>query len=292
MTGQLMLNFGFSADRAVAELRTALEIFRSIGERWGIGFSLSQLGDLAAAAGDFGQAVIWQREAIGLIREVGIREDVPQVQVKLAAQLWMAGDRAEARRMIKEARACAEEIGLAEVMGSVEYASATLARLEGDLDRAREYAERAMRQTPPSTFAPQFAAAAESARGMVEAAAGDLPLARRRHTEAIELAVSSNDQPVMAIVLLGVADLVLREGDPRRSAVLLGAADGIRGSADRSQPDVDRLTAQARAALGDAGFEAAYAEGLRLRVEDLHAAAEGPDRQRGEHDQEAGRPEQ
>ncbi|MEV7628358.1 BTAD domain-containing putative transcriptional regulator [Actinoplanes sp. NPDC089786] len=298
MNGQLMLNFGFSVEKAAAELRTALEIFRSIGERWGIGFSLSQLGDLAAAQGDFAQAVRWQREAIGLIREVGIREDIPQVQVKLAHQLWMAGDRAEARRMVKDARESAEEIGLAEVMGSVEYAAATLARLEGDLDAAREHAGRAMKQMPPGLFAPQFASIARSARGLIEAAAGNLTLARRLHTEAVELAVTSSDQPVMALVLTGCADLVLREGDARRAALLLGAADGIRGSLDRSLPDVGRLTAEARAALGDAGFEACYDEGLRVtpatirEATGLHPAAEGPDRQRGEDHQEAARPEQ
>src|SRR5262245_40328756 len=166
----------------------------------------------------------------------------------------MTGDHAEARRMVKEARALADEIGLAEVRGSVEYESATLARLEGDLELARECANRAREQMPPGMFAPQFSAISQGALGLVEAADGNLGLARRLHATAVELAVSSTDQPVMAIVLVGVADLALREGDPGRTALLLGAADGVRGSLDRAVPDVDRLTAEARAALGDAGF--------------------------------------
>jgi predicted ATPase len=264
MGAQLLLNFGNSSERAVKELRIALETFREVGERWGIGFSLSLLGDLAAAQGDFGQAVRWQREAIALVREVGIREDIPQIEVKLAHQLWLTGDHAESRRMLDRARASAEEIGLSEVMGSVEFGAATLARMDGDLALAREHVRLALATTDRNRFAPQFHAIIESTLALVEAEDGDLALARRHHTEAVLLALASSDQPVIAMVLVGVADLAMREGDPDRAARLIGAADGIRGDVDRSVPDVQRVTTETRAALGDAGFAAAYAKGLLL----------------------------
>ena len=298
MGAQLLLNFGNSSERAVKELRIALETFQEVGERWGIGFSLSLLGDLAAAQGDFGQAVRWQREAIALVREVGIREDIPQIEVKLAHQLWLTGDRVESRRMLERARASAEEIGLPEVMGSVEYGAATLARMDGDLALAREHVHLALAATDRNRFAPQFHAIIESTLALVEAEDGDLALARRHHTEAVLLAMSSSDQPVIAMVLVGVADLAMREGDPDRAARLLGAADGIRGDVDRSVPDVERVTAETRAALGDTGFATAYAKGLILtpatvtEVTGLDLPAEGPDRERGEDGQQQGRPEQ
>jgi predicted ATPase/DNA-binding SARP family transcriptional activator len=272
MGAQLLLNFGQSAERATAELRIALDTFRSVGERWGIGFSLSLLGDLTAAQGDFAQAVQWQREAIALVREVGIREDIPQIEVKLAHQLWLAGELTESRRVLKQARRSAEEIGLPEVMSSVEYGAATLARIDGDLDRAREHVRAAVDTVWNSRFMPQFHAIITSASALVEAYAGNLDLARRLHAEAVAIAVGSADQPVIANVLVGVADLALRDGDPEQAARMLGAADGVRGSIDRSVPDVDRVTGEARAALGDAGFEAAYAEGLTVTPADVARA--------------------
>lgn len=289
MAAYLRLNYGHSAEQAEAEMREALAGFRAVGERWGIGATLSALADMTAARGDFGQAVRWQREAVGLVREVGIREDVPQLEVKLAHQLWLAGDRAEARRTLKQARRTAEEVGLPEVLAGVEYGYATMALQDGAIAEARERMARTAEAIDRPSSAPQFRAMSRSTRGLIEAAAGDLAAARAFHAAALEIAVESDDSPVIALVLVGIADLALREGDPARAARLLGAADGVRGSGDRSVPDVDRVTAGCRAALGDAAFAAAYATGTPVRAADAVAAAglsdpapEGPHRQRGE----------
>ncbi len=255
---QLRLNFGQSAEVAEAEMRDALAGFRGIGERWGIGFALSLLGDLAAARGDFATAVGWQREAIALVREVGIREDLPQMEVKLAHQLWMGGDVAEARTVLKQAREAAEEVALPEVLASVAYGHATFARIEGDLEEARRSMDTAMARMRHPAVVPQFRAMALHTQGLISAAAGDLATARGKHMEAIRTAVDSRDSPVVALTLVGAADLVMREGAAERAAFLLGAADAVRGYRDRSVPDADRIAVEARAALGDAGFEQAY----------------------------------
>ena len=273
IAAQLRLNFGHSTEAAEAEMQEALAGFRALGERWGIGVSLSALGDLVAARGDFRAAVTCQREAIALVREVGIREDVPQLEAKLAYQLWRAGDHAEARRMLKRARQSAEDVGLTEVMASVEYGYATIAREEGALDEARERITTASALIERSTFAPQFRATTHSTHGLIEAAAGDLKAARAFHVRAVDIAVHSMDAPVIAQVLVGVADLALRGGDPAEAARLLGAADAVRGSADRLLSDVDRIEAAARAALGDAGFGEAYRSGGTVTVATARAAA-------------------
>jgi tetratricopeptide (TPR) repeat protein len=302
MAAQIRLNYGQSADLADAEMREALDGFQALGERWGIGFSLSALGDMAAARGDFGQAVRWQREAITLVREVGIHEDLPQLEVKLAHQLWLAGEHDEAYRMLKQARQSAEDVGLTEVMASVEYGYATVARADGNLDEARERMARSAANIDRTSFAPQFRALVRSTRGLIEAAAGDLAAAREFHATAIEMAVDSADFPVVALCLVGVADLALRSGDPGEAARLLGAADAVRGSIDRSVPDVDRIADEARAALGDAGFEAAYRSGSTvtfataveaagLRSGRSDPAPEGPDGERGEDHEQPGRPQ-
>ncbi|MFI1988208.1 BTAD domain-containing putative transcriptional regulator [Actinoplanes sp. NPDC020271] len=286
--GQVRINFGEPAEVAEADLRSALDGFRAVGDRWGIGFTLSALADLTAARGDFAQAVGWQREAIELLEAVGIREEVPQMKAKLAVQLWLGGEREEAYRAVEDARRYALDQGIPEIMASVHHAHATIARAEGRLDEAREQVDRTDRLIADSTLAPQFRAMMHSSRGLIEAAAGNLGLARAGHERALRIAVATRDSPVIAQVLAGWADLVLRQGDPERAAFLLGASESVRGSSDRTVDEGLIVEREARAALGDAGFDVAFSRGdgitmaTALEAAGLDPAAEGADRERGE----------
>lgn len=261
IVGQVRLNFGEPAEVAEADLAAALAGFRAVGDRWGIAFTLSALADLTAARGDFARAVGWQQEAVALVEEVGVQEDLPQLSAKMAHQMWLAGDREAAHQTLRRARRQALDAGVPEVMGSVLHASASIARDEGRLDDARREIARAVELIAHSTLAPQFRAIAASAQGLIEGAAGRLAEARARHREALEVAAGTLDSPVIAQVLVGIADLARRENDPARAAYLLGAAVAVRGAADRTVQDADRVEREARAALGDAGFEAAFRRG-------------------------------
>ncbi|GGK87932.1 SARP family transcriptional regulator [Mangrovihabitans endophyticus] len=271
--GVLRINFGHRADTAERSLRASSEAFRALGDRWGIAFTLSMLGDMAASRGDFTAAVRTQREAIAMVREVGIREDIPQLEAKLAHQLLLAGEEDEARRVLKQAEASAEAVGLPEVLACVVFSQITFDRMDGDLAAAREKLDKAARLMREPSFAPQAVALARSVRGMVEAASGELAAARCLHADALRLSRESKDRPVVAQCLVGVADLAMREGDPARAARLIGAADGVRGSVDLALPDTARITTQARAALGDAGYAQAYADGSTVTMAAMIEAA-------------------
>ena len=77
--------------------------------------------------------------------------------------------------------------------------------------------------------------------------------------------------PVLAQVLVGVADLALAEGDPVRAAHLLGGGEGVAGGPDHSQLDAPRVAGQARAALGAPAFTGAYERGRAMTLDDLRA---------------------
>jgi hypothetical protein len=64
-------------------------------------------------------------------------------------------------------------------------------------------------------------------------------------------------------VLVGVADLALRRGEPEQAAQLLGASTGVRGLQDRSHPDVARIEQSARDSLGETRFAEAVLAGTR-----------------------------
>jgi hypothetical protein len=71
-------------------------------------------------------------------------------------------------------------------------------------------------------------------------------------TTAWELAVSSQDMPIVALTGLKLAELVLGSGKPLLAMRLLGASDAVRGTPDLSDPDAAAIIAAARAEAGEA----------------------------------------
>jgi predicted ATPase/DNA-binding SARP family transcriptional activator len=299
---QIRLNFGEQTDAAEDGLLAALDGFRAVGERWGIGMTLTALADLAAARGDLARAIGWQREALELAEEVGTREELPQLTVKLAHQLWLAGESEDARRLLTRAEVYALEPGSTEMLAAVRHGQATFALADGRPEEARRLAGEALRLVMHATVAPQFRALAHSTAGLAEGATGNLEEAGELHRQALRIADGTRDSPVVASVLAATADLAIRQGDPVRAAFLLGAADAVRGTRDRSDVDAERIAREARDALGDAGFDTAYRKGGTVTMVTAPAvagwtpgsdpAAEGPHRERGEDHEQAGRPGQ
>jgi hypothetical protein len=93
--------------------------------------------------------------------------------------------------------------------------------------------------------------------------ADDPGAARTHRAEACRAAAEAGNAPLTAQVVVGVADLALRRDRPEDAARLLGAAAGVRGLPDRSQPDVERLEREARGRLGEPGFTEAARQGAQ-----------------------------
>ncbi|MDW5329007.1 AfsR/SARP family transcriptional regulator [Plantactinospora sp. KLBMP9567] len=255
------LNSGGSGDAAEANMAAALEGFRSIGERWGAGYSLSALAELASRRGEHGRAAGLQSEAIELIRLVGAAEDLPVMQVRLAHELWQLGEHDRALDLVIDADRQAERIGSDECRAAVAHEYAEILRVRGDLVGARQRLDQATGLTTDRRMAPQWRAMLASSHGAVTAALGDLPGARQHHDRALGFALEFYDAPVLGAVLAGFADLALRLGRPADAARLLGAAAGVRGGPDRSLLDGARIETAVRAALGEVAFAEAFGRG-------------------------------
>ena len=93
--------------------------------------------------------------------------------------------------------------------------------------------------------------------------ADDLGESRTHRAAACEAAAEAGYAPLLAQVLVGVADLALRRGQDEQAARLLAASDGVRGLPDRSHPDEARIERTARSRLGDARFAEAAREGTQ-----------------------------
>ena len=271
--GHVALNFGRQHAEAEADFRAAADLCRELGERWGTGFALVSLATLAAWRGEFAAAVALHTEALTLAAELGAREDVVTFRTHLARELWLLGDRDRAAAELARAVREADRAGLPDLRATAAYVDGDLARLDGDLGRARAALARAAELTGRQNSVPQFVALIATTLGLLAGTEGDLALARTRHAEALAAVRPTHDAPVIAHVVVGLADLALREGDPARAAELLGASLGIRGTPDASIADCARIEAAARAALGEDGYAEALGRGRAAGLDAIRSFA-------------------
>ncbi|HEY8471747.1 MAG TPA: BTAD domain-containing putative transcriptional regulator [Natronosporangium sp.] len=259
--GHAALNGGWNHAVAERDLAAGLADYRTTGDRWGIAFMLSSLADLAAWRGEFAAAAGQLEQAKQLLAEFSTSEDLVTIQLRLAQLRWLLGDRAGADAELAAARQQADRMGLAKGRLDVEHLAGELARLTGELATARARLATAAERAATVPTPPHFRAVLASSRALLAGAEGDLEAARALHAEALREAILSGDAPVIARVVVGIADLALATGEPRLAARLLGASDAVRGTEDRSLPDAGRVAAAARAALGEPEFAEAYADG-------------------------------
>ena len=273
LRGQVGLNVG-RVEAAEADFQAAAAILAELGERWGTAVTLSSLATLAGWRGEYAAAVSYDVRALALLTELGSAEDEIQARLNLARDLWLIGggaERSQAAAETERALRDADELGWPEVTANAAYTAGQLARMAGDLDTARAQLTRGAEIVARPGLPGPLGSLIGSALGCVAAEAGDLAAARDLHDRALRSARDTADGPCVAQVLDGMADLALREGDPARAATLLGASVGLRGTTDRSIPDVSRVTEAVRGALTSAEWDKAYQRGQGATLATLDA---------------------
>ncbi|WP_433335523.1 BTAD domain-containing putative transcriptional regulator [Spirillospora sp. CA-294931] len=265
--GHIALNAG-EIDTGHDHLRAAYEGLRTIGDRWGMMVALGGLMELALARGETALCVRFGEEALGYATGGVSPEQGAAVRVLLARAYAEDGDVERARSELHRGIADAERIGEFPDAATGLLWLAELARREGDLAAARPSLERALdlvqtRKTRPdmvSTTAMTF-----SRLGSLSEQAGDLAAAESWHTRALR--ETSDDiflrNPLVALLLEGIAAYHAAVGDHVRAAELLGTAHTLHGYRDALSYDVQRATSAAEAALGPDGFAEAYERGRK-----------------------------
>jgi ATP/maltotriose-dependent transcriptional regulator MalT len=131
----------------------------------------------------------------------------------------------------------------------IAYLEAMLARiacLSGDLQTAeRELAsarERIARRGPTLPQSNHGRAIVEGLSATLAAQAGDFEAAERWFASAHEVALGTEDMPVLASVAVAGAAIAAARGDHASEVELLTAATAIRGSDDPTNPEAARLT--------------------------------------------------
>jgi predicted ATPase/DNA-binding SARP family transcriptional activator len=266
--GKMRIMLGQGGRDADAYLEMALAEFRAIGERFGISFALAELADRIATRGEFAGACEYYEQAIAVVTEIGAMEDVIRMRSRQAQLYWLLGDEDASAAAIAEAQRCAERVTWPDALAELALSKAELARWRGDAEEAYQQLDVAAKVLGDEAELPIIRAATHDLLGYL---ATDLGEARAQRAAACQAVSEAGHAPLIAHVLVGVADLALRRDQYELAARLLAASAGLRGLTDRSHPDVARIGQATRRHLGDARFAEATREGTQADWSELVA---------------------
>jgi tetratricopeptide (TPR) repeat protein len=253
-------------EQMAADLAIALEGFRALGDRWGTSLALRGLASYQGTTGNHEGARDSLVEALKLTGELGTTEGVSQLLAQCALSRAELGDDEGALQDLLRSRRLAEETGSRSGEGMAMAGLGLLARRAGRLDEALELAEGAyaMLDLKAERMAPHGQAMMLAQLSRVWVARAGLAKAREYGRQAVELALTTDDMPVAAGIVEALADVELLAGDAELGAHTLGLAAAMRGIQAIPDSDVRRSHDRLREALGDEGFDAAYATGAAL----------------------------
>ncbi len=271
--GRLRLTLGGDETGVDGDAETALAEFRELGDRWGMSMALTFLADRRAMRGELARACEHYEEAAVAMSEVGATEDAVLVRARQSQLYWLLGDERASTSAMAEAQRYAGAVAWPDTVAELELSKAQLARWRGEPDRAHRYLAAARAILDTGELSDMVLARAMNLSGYL---AEDVDQARADRAEALRAAAKTMYPPLIAEVLIGVADLALRQGRFEQAVRLLAVSDDVRGTPDRAQPDASGIAAEARDRLGEAAFAEAARAGGRHDWQELAEAALTP----------------
>ncbi|WP_063829486.1 ATP-binding protein [Streptomyces violens] len=255
----------------------ALEIFRRIGDAWGVAEALAGRGEAREGHGEYGPAADDYRAAMRYAADLGANGQLPLLKTRLGGALIESGDVEQGERLLHEVLEEGRHSRDAVPYARIQLATwlATAGRTEESRHHLLLVREEFVERSAPEMFL-----------GMVEGALAALDVDEGRYDgvlEAVRGAVAKMRSPLTHAVTpdlplsqLPVAARVMAlTGGPAGAADgarLLGAFDALRAPRQHT-PRILRIAREAaeaavRAVLGAADYKSAHAEGAALPLDE------------------------
>jgi predicted ATPase len=275
--GQLLSNQGnYAAGQTY--FTDSLKCYQELGDVSASAAILQRLGWLARERGDAVTARLRLEESLVLCRELEDQLGLAWGLVTLGEVGVMQEDAAWATALIEESlplfRHFEETLGIAWCLNHLGHA----AQIKGDYVRAKQFHEESLplfRKLGARNFGIPWAF---HGLGETVLAQGDAALAATHLAEALGLFRDLGDRAGTSWCLAGLAGVAALNEEPERAARLWGAAEALRQSigareAPASHATHERLKTEVRKQLGEATFNAKWAEGQAASVEQAIAEA-------------------
>ncbi|MET1075339.1 MAG: BTAD domain-containing putative transcriptional regulator [Umezawaea sp.] len=247
------------------DMANAVAGFRGVGDRFGLSQALSSSAEGHLLFGDHEKAIAAIEESIVLRLELRHDDDVSHDRLMLAKARAHNGDQALARAEYESILESGGQVLSSHSVAFAHLALGDLDRLDGDLDGAEQhYAAAAAALEEFLVVAPQLLALVLAASSHLAAARSDAAAAWTMLETATDRVLPTKDMPVLAKVAVAAAALHEHQGDHTAAALVLGAAEQLRGAPDVLNLDVAALDSVLRKEMGDAAYGAALAKGRGL----------------------------
>jgi predicted ATPase len=248
--------------------REALALAREHGDRSGSGYALNLLGMIAGTRSDHTAEELYE-ESLAEYEAAGDETGRLLPLQNLASNALARGDNERAISLLRERVAGTrgrDTYSLALAIGLLGFALAA----NGESEEARQSFEESLEICRLHGFS---RAEAEVLGGLADLMRTTSPSrALEDYRESIELAWEMGYLAQVADCLRGIAAIALAGGDARDAATLLGVFAGlderiIPSLSQKDKEELDAAPAQARELLGNDAFDAAWAQGGGLSVD-------------------------
>jgi predicted ATPase/class 3 adenylate cyclase len=249
----------------------SLSLFQEIGDQLGIATVLGNLGVVALYQGDNASARTFYEESLAIRREIGDRQGIAIALANLGHVAQNLGDNASSRAFYEESLAVQRDIGDRPSIANSLIGLGCVAYYQGDYIMARAFFEEslAIRREIGDR---QGIANALNNLGGVALNQGDYASARAFHEQSLAIYEEIGNRLGIAYCLENCAALASAQEQPERAARLWGVAEALReviGAllSPNQREEYDGKIAEARAALGEDAFVAAWTEGCAMSME-------------------------
>ncbi|MHA6761683.1 BTAD domain-containing putative transcriptional regulator [Streptacidiphilus sp. PAMC 29251] len=173
-------------EAAEREFGAAIDLFRALGDRWGMIMALGELATLSYWRGDTERSEQQSAESLRLAEEIGAAEDMADLLCNRAERRLRSGQLDAALADCDEAVLLYRRVGAVDNIVRARLCQAAVARLRGDLATARRLCSPLLAAAPPGWFGGDWLRVSvllELSR--IATAEGDTALARKYVRQAL-----------------------------------------------------------------------------------------------------------
>ena len=259
----------------------SLRMWRELGDKWWMAVALEHVGFIASVERDFQTSLAQLEEGLSLAREIEDRWPLGLCLVRQGGNLSLTNDVVVARRILEEGVEVARSVGDKSILSQGLGSLAPIYQLEGNLTIAASLLEEGL------AAAYAIGDFVHEALGLIllvgnSCLQGDLAKAKEYCFRALEIVQDTGSSQWLVLVLLAFGLFAIFSEQPERGVCLVAAGDtmirqrGINLIEGESGPAFlvfKEALEKVQAQLGPEAFQAAWAEGQQMTIEQALALA-------------------
>lgn len=259
-------------------LQQSLALFREIGDKWGIGQVLERLGVIMLFSHKYELARPMLEESLELTRSIGNKLGTAMVLNGLGYLANFQANYHQAIPLLEESLALLCEIKCGPLEAWASNGLGWAALNQGKYDEARRYFEQ--RLTIHQELGERYLIAITlNNLGLVEIYCDNYLVAKDFFEKSLKMFIELKNRDDISLPLWGLAEVARAQGQLKRAARLLGAAEAVRQACEEPMTAVytshyERVISAVCAELSNAAFLQAKAEGHHLTPEQAFSPEE------------------